>query len=238
MSDPTPIVFVVDEDASVRAMLGALIERAGCRAGLFASAFEFLVHPRPVAPCCLVLDARPPDLTGLELQARVAVECGEMPVLFIASGGDVPTIVRAMKAGALGFLMKPLDAIELLTAVRDAIEHSRKSLASEAALRSLRARHRSLTPREKEVMALVVSGYLNKQVGGELGINVVTVKGHRGSVMRKMQASSLAQLIDMARRLGIGPVPPVRTLSCAHWRVEAPIKKVAGGGVRHDPFPL
>jgi FixJ family two-component response regulator len=207
MLDTTPIVFVVDDDASVRESVEDLTQRAGLRSELFASAREFLRHPRTAAPCCLVLEAQLPDLTGLELQSRVAAERNEMPVIFITSCEEVPTIVRAMKAGALEFLAKPFDAAELLRAVHDAIERSRTTLVREAGLRALRERHGSLTVREQQVMALVVSGHLNKQAGGELGISEITVKAHRGRVMRKMQAGSLAHLIDMAGRLGLTPNP-------------------------------
>ncbi|MET0659916.1 MAG: response regulator [Steroidobacteraceae bacterium] len=203
MSDVTPIVFIVDGDTSVRASLEVLLKGAGLRSAFFPSAHDFLAHHQTSAPCCLVLDVELPDLDGLELQARVASERKEMPLVFIASCRDVRTTVRAMKAGALEFLTKPFDGAELLSAVRHAIELSRSARAFEAGLRILRDRFDTLTSRERAVMALVVSGRLNKQVGAELGISEITVKAHRGSAMRTMQADSLAQLVDMARRLGV-----------------------------------
>ena len=209
MLDATPIVFVVDDDASIRESVAGLIQSAGLRSEVFGSALEFLGRPRAAAPCCLVLDVRLPDLSGLDLQARVAVERNELPVIFMASCRDVPTVVRAMKAGALEFLTKPFDATELLSAVGNAIEHSRTTLVREAGLQALRDRHGSLTPREREVMRLVVRGHLNKQAGGVLGISEITVKAHRGKAMRKMQAGSLTELIDMARALGLTLVPKV-----------------------------
>jgi FixJ family two-component response regulator len=207
MLDVTPTVFVVDDDASVRESVEELIHEAGLRSEFFGSAREFLACPRTPVPSCLVLDVGLPDLDGLELQARLAVEHSAMPVIFVASCRDVRTIVRAMKAGAVEFLAKPFEACELMGAVRSAIDRSRATLACESALRTLRARHALLTLREKQVMALVTSGQLNKRVGGELGISEITVKVHRGRVMRKMEARSLAQLVDMARKLGLPPVP-------------------------------
>lgn len=230
MSQPTPMVFVVDEDVTVRAVLGALITSAGMQPELFASGREFLAYRRPISPCCLLIDTKARDVPALELQAKVSVECAEMPVIFIAGTSDVQTIVRAMKAGAREFLIKPLDSAEVLAAVRDAIDQSRALLAGEVVMRCLRERHRSLTPREKQVMAFVVSGYLNKQIGADLGINVITVKGHRGCVMRKMQARSLAQLVDMARRLGIGPI--------GEGARRPPANKYERAGVREGAFPL
>jgi FixJ family two-component response regulator len=230
MSDVTPIVFIVDGDVLVQKSVSALLESAGLRSRFFASAHEFLALDRSAAPCCLVLDVELPDLGGLELQARVASERNEMPLVFIASCRDVRTTVRAMKAGALEFLTKPFDGAELLTAVRHAIDRSRTTLVLEAELRVLRERFHGLTPRERAVMALVASGRLNKQVGAELGISEITVKAHRGSAMRKMQADSLAQLVDMARRLGL---PIIQ-------RAEIPRAKeyFTGGGVRRVPVSL
>ena len=200
------IVFVVDDDLSVRESLAALLECEGWRSQCFASAQEFLAQPRPLLPSCLVLDVNLPDLNGLDLQAQVAADHNEIPIIFITGFGDVPTTVRAMRAGALEFLTKPLDDTALLGAIRQALERSRAALDDEDALRALRERYDSLSRREREVMELVVSGRLNKQVGGDLGISEITVKAHRGSVMRKMQASSLPSLVNMASRLGLpGP---------------------------------
>jgi FixJ family two-component response regulator len=207
MSHPTPIVFVVDDDVSVRESLELLIRCAGWEPETFASAQEFLSRPRVLAPSCLVLDVTLPDLNGLDLQKRVAVDRIDMPIIFITGYGDVPMTVQAMKAGAVEFLTKPFGDEVLLSAIRHAIERSRIALALEAEIRALRDRHASLSGREREVMALVVSGLLNKQVGGELGISEITVKAHRGKVMRKMKAGSLADLVNMAARLRLAPAP-------------------------------
>jgi len=205
MSHATPVVFVVDDDTSVRESLGGLIDSAGWRSETFPSAQEFLHRPRVVGPSCLVLDVSLPDLDGLELQKRMASDRTDMPIIFISGYGDVPMTVRAMKAGAVEFLTKPLVGDVLVGAIQQAIERSRSALDREAALRELRDRHASLSPRERQVMALVVSGLLNKQVGGELGISEITVKAHRGQVMRKMKAASLPDLVTMAVRLETGP---------------------------------
>ncbi len=208
MLEPTPIVFVVDDDVSVRESVEDLVLDAGFRSEGFGSAREFLACGRSDVPCCLVLDVGLPDLDGLELQARVAGErSSEMPVIFVTSSRDVRVAVRAMKAGALEFLSKPFETRELLGAVREAIDRSRATLAGNACLRALQGRYDLLSEREKQVMALVVAGHLNKQVGGKLGISEITVKAHRGRAMQKMQATSLAHLVDMARRLGITPLP-------------------------------
>lgn len=202
---PTPIVFVVDDDVSVRESLELLIQTAGWRPEIFTSAREFLARPRILAPSCLVLDVNLPDLNGLDLQKRVAVERIDMPIIFITGYGDVPMTVQAMKAGAVEFLTKPFGDEVLLNAIRNALERSHALLEHEAEMRTLRDRHASLSRREREVMALVVSGLLNKQVGGELDISEITVKAHRGNVMRKMKAGSFADLVNMAARLGLSP---------------------------------
>ena len=202
MPDVTPLVFVVDDDVSVRESLELLIQTAGWRAETFPSAQEFLSRPRATVPSCLVLDVTLPGLNGLELQRRLG-DRTDMPIIFITGYGDVPMTVRAMKAGAVEFLTKPLRDDVLLDAVRGAIERSRAALRRDVEMRTLRSCYESLTPREREVMALVVSGLLNKQVGGELGISEITVKAHRGQVMRKMQADSLPHLVTMAARLGL-----------------------------------
>ncbi len=202
-SHATPIVFVVDDDISVRESLELLIRSEGWQPETFASAQEFLAHPRKLAPSCLVLDVSLPGLNGLDLQKRVAVERIEMPIIFITGHGNVPMTVQAMKAGAVEFLTKPFSGDVLLSAIRNAIERSLTALGHEAEMRALRDCYASLTRREREVMALVASGLLNKQVGGELGISEITVKAHRGQAMQKMKADSLADLVKMAARLGL-----------------------------------
>jgi FixJ family two-component response regulator len=204
-SAATPVVFVVDDDVSVRESLESLIRLAGWRPQTFASAQEFLAHPRHPAPSCLVLDVGLPDLNGLELQQRVAVDRIDMPIIIMTGCGDVPMTVKAMKAGAVEFLTKPFDDQVLLSAIRDAIDRSRAAQGHEARMRALRERYESLTRREQEVMALVVSGLLNKQIAGELGISEITVKAHRGQVMRKMEADSLADLVKIAGKLEVTP---------------------------------
>jgi FixJ family two-component response regulator len=207
MSHATPIVFVVDDDVSVRKSLELLIDSAGWQPETFASAQEFLSCPRVLAPSCLVLDVTLPDLNGLELQKRIAADRTDMPIIFISGYGDVPMTVQAMKAGAVEFLTKPLGGDVLLSAIQDAIERSCAALGREEAMRTLRDCYASLSRREREVMGLVVAGLLNKQVGAELGISEITVKAHRGSVMRKMKADSLADLVNMAARLGLAAAP-------------------------------
>jgi len=207
MAPPTPRVFVVDDDISVRESLELLISSAGWQPVTFASAQEFLNHPRVVVPSCLVLDVSLPGLNGLDLQKRVAVERPDMPIIFITGYGDVPMTVQAMKAGAVEFLTKPFSDAVLLTAVRNALERSRNALVRETDMQTLRESYALLTRREQQVMALVVSGLLNKQVGGELGISEITVKAHRGQVMRKMKANSLPDLVTMSARLGLTPGP-------------------------------
>ena len=199
-----PIVFVVDDDISIRESLQPLITRAGWRPELCASAQEFLALGQPTCPCCLVLDVGLPDLNGLELQKRVSGARACMPIIFITGYGDVPTSVEAMKAGAVEFLTKPLAIEVLLQAIRAALERSRSSLELQAVQRILRDRYESLSPREREVMELVVQGRMNKQVGAELGISEITVKAHRRNVMRKMQAKSLPDLVNIVARLA-GP---------------------------------
>ena len=207
MSDVTPIVFVVDDDVSVRESLELLIRSEGWEPKTFASAREFLDYPRVLIPNCLVLDVSLPGLNGLDLQGLVARERTDMPIIFITGHGDVPMTVRAMKAGAVEFLTKPFDDDVLLAAIRTALERSQVALSLEAEMRVLRDRYASLSQRERQVMALVVSGLLNKQVAGELSISEITVKAHRGKVMQKMKADSLAGLVKLATRLHPAPAP-------------------------------
>jgi FixJ family two-component response regulator len=199
----SPIVFVVDDDISVRESLELLIQNEGWRAKTFVSAQEFLDCPRAGVSSCLVLDLSLPGLNGLELQKRITAERTDMPIIFITGYGDVPKTVQAMKGGAVEFLTKPFNDEVLLSAIRQALERSTIALAHEAEVQDLRDRYASLTPRERQVMVLVVSGLLNKQVGGELGISEITVKAHRGQVMQKMKAESVADLVKMAGRLSL-----------------------------------
>lgn len=203
MSHEIPLVFVVDDDVSVRESLELLIRSAGWQPETFESARGFLACPRPLVPNCLILDVNLPDLSGLDLQQFVSVERTDMPIIFVTGYGDVPMTVKAMKAGAVEFLTKPFSDEVLLIAIEQALERSRNVLALDSEIHALRDRYASLSRREREVMALVVSGLLNKQVGFELGISEITVKAHRGQVMRKMSARSLPDLVNMAARLGI-----------------------------------
>jgi FixJ family two-component response regulator len=206
VAQSTPIVFVVDDDVSVRESLEAMIRFEGWGAETFASAEAFLARSRALVPSCLVLDVSLPDLDGLALQERLA-DRSDMPIIFITGYGDVPMTVKAMKAGAVEFLMKPFSDEVLLSAIRQAIERSRAALDEEKEAKALRDRYASLSRREQEVMALVVTGRLNKHIGYELGISEITVKRHRGRVMRKMGAGSLADLVNMAAKLRRAPVP-------------------------------
>ena len=202
-----PVVFIVDDDVSVRESLHALIHYAGLTAETYASAQAFLQRPRVTVPNCLVLDVRLPGIDGLELQSHIAAQRKEMPIIFITGYGDVPMTVQAMKAGAVEFLTKPYDDDILLGAIRSAIARSRAALGEAARMKVLDGRYASLSPREREVMTLVVSGLLNKQVGFELGISEITVKAHRRQVMQKMNALTLGDLINMAQKLKLNNAP-------------------------------
>jgi FixJ family two-component response regulator len=201
-------IFVVDDDVSVREALGSLLRSAGFTVQLFASAGEFTARPKTDSPSCLVLDVQLPDLDGLALQQQLLAEDAAIPIVFITAHGDIPMSVRAMKSGAVEFLTKPFVEADLLESIRQAIARATDERSRQASIAALRSRYALLTPREREVMALVVSGLLNKQAAADLGTSEITVKVHRGQVMRKMEAKSLADLVRMAERLGISPDPP------------------------------
>jgi FixJ family two-component response regulator len=205
MPPALPIVFVVDDDISIRESVEMLIRHEGWSVETFVSAQEFLARPRDLAPSCLILDISLPGLNGLELQKRVALERRDMPIIFVTGHGDIPMTVQAMKAGAVEFLTKPFSDELLVNAIRSALDRSRAFLDRDAEIQSLKRRYASLTSRERDVMALVVTGLPNKQIGSELGISEITVKAHRGSTMRKMKAESLPELVNMAARLRLKP---------------------------------
>ena len=207
MLSATPIVFVVDDDPSVREALESLIVQAGWRAHVFESAQGFLNFPRASVPSCLVLDVTMPGLNGLELQSLIAGDRIDMPIIFITGHADVPMTVKAMKAGAVEFLTKPVAEDVLINAIGSAIARSRITLEQESERQTLRSLYAKLTPRERDVMTLVVRGLLNKQVGGELGMAEITVKAHRGQIMRKMKAATFADLVNMGARLGLASAP-------------------------------
>ncbi len=215
ISRSTPIVFVVDDDISVRESLETLLGLEGLEFKTFTSAQEFLAHPRVTSPSCMILDVSLPGLNGLELQKRISADQLEMPIIFVTGHGDIPMTVRAMKAGAVEFLTKPFAEHVLLRAVRVAIDRSKAVFARNEELASLKERYAQLTPREREVMAFVVIGFLNKQIAGELNISEITVKAHRGCMMRKMNANSLAELVTMAAQLRL---PQSRTSSATVLR--------------------
>src|SRR3954470_17232197 len=200
---PRPLVFVVDDDISIRESLELLLRSAGWLVETFESPREFLARPRHAGPNCLILDMSLPELSGLQVQERIAGERTDMPIIFITGGTDIPMTVKAMKAGAVEFLPKPYGQTQLLEAVRSALAKSESAIAAQESSRGMRTAYEALTPRERQVMGMVVAGLLNKQVGGELGISEITVKTHRGNMMRKMNADSLADLVKIARELGI-----------------------------------
>jgi len=207
VSQTPATVFVVDDDISVRESLELLFRHEGLAVETFRSAQEFLAHPRSSTPSCLILDVSLPGLNGLELQKRISGDQADMPIIFITGYGDIPMTVQAMKGGAIEFLTKPLSDQVLLSAVRNAIDRSTAHLARREELDALKARYGRLTPREREVMGLVVIGLLNKQVADELHISEITVKAHRGCMMRKMEANSFAELVTMASRLRLKRPP-------------------------------
>jgi FixJ family two-component response regulator len=227
----TPTVFVVDDDISIRESLELMLRHAGLQAETFVSADDFLKRPRACAPSCLVLDISLPGLNGLDLQKHVAAERHEMPIIFITGHGDIPMTVQAMKAGAVEFLTKPFSDEVLLSAIHKALERSKALLDRDTELRGLRARYACLTPREREVLALVVTGMPNKQVGSELGISEITVKAHRGSMMRKMRVESLAELVSTARQLRLNR-PPIATAPPAKPNTSLPVRGGSPAGLR------
>jgi FixJ family two-component response regulator len=204
------VVFVVDDDVSVRESLALLIRASGWEPRTFESAQAFLDHPRARIPSCLLLDLSMPYIDGLTLQDRLVTQNPDLPIIFVTGHADVPKTIQALKAGAVEFLTKPLQADVLIAAIAGALERSRAALARDARVQALRDRYDGLTPREREVLALVVAGLLNKQVGSELGISLPTVKAHRGSMMRKMRARSVPELVTMCATLGIAPAPKSR----------------------------
>jgi FixJ family two-component response regulator len=201
MANTKPVVYIVDDDISIRESLEAMVAESGFRAEVFGSAEEFLLHTRSSAPSCLILDVNLPQLNGLELQRRLGTHQAALPILFITGYGDIPMTVQAMKAGAIEFMTKPFNPAALRSALSNAVERSRKWIVEDESLKTLTERHETLSRREREVMWRVVRGQLNKQVAGELGISEITVKAHRGKMMRKMQAKSIADLVRMASRL-------------------------------------
>jgi RNA polymerase sigma factor (sigma-70 family) len=207
MLSASSVVFIVDDDVSVRESLESMVRQAGWNPQTYSTAQEFLDRQKESVPSCLVLDVSLPGLSGLDLQKQIVDERSAMPIIFITGYGDVPMTVRAMKAGAMEFLTKPFSDEALLSAIEQALERSRIALNRDVEMRALQKAYLSLTPRERQVMSLVVSGMLNKQIGGELGISEVTVKAHRGRVMEKMTAGSLAELVEMATRLRLGTSP-------------------------------
>jgi len=208
MADAEPIVFVIDDDPSVRRAIRRLIGSVGLQVELFGSAKEFLHSRRPDAPSCLVLDIRLPGISGLDFQRELAAANIHIPIIFITAHGDIPMTVRAMKAGAVEFLTKPFRDQDLLDAIHAALEQDRAKRQQEEEMATLRQRWESLTPREREVLPLVVSGLLNKQIAAEIGTSETTVKVHRGQLMRKMGADSLAELVRLAERIGIPNTKP------------------------------
>lgn len=204
-AEESPVIFVVDDDVSVRESLEALIRFEGWKAETFASAEEFLARPRVLGPSCLLLDVSLPEINGLDLQKVLAADQRHVPIIFITGHGDIPMSVQAMKAGAVEFLTKPIDDEALLSAIRHSIQRSIAAQDYESEMQELRKCYASLTPREREVMELVVSGLLNKQVGLKLGISEITVKAHRGKVTEKMRADSVADLVKMGVKLGLAP---------------------------------
>ena len=207
MPDIKPLVFIVDDDVSVRESLELLIRHEGWQPETYSTADDFLKRLPALVPSCLILDVSLPGISGLELQSRISEDRLAMPIIFITGHGDIPMTVRAMKAGAIEFLTKPLTDETLVAAVKQALEHSRTALADQRILLELQTHFSSLSPRERDVMALVVTGMLNKQVGAELGISEITVKAHRGRVMQKMKADSLADLVQIATKLGLHRLP-------------------------------